>query len=82
MNKTEIFKEIRKIIYYRYVFRKINENDIKITDSLDTLLIDSLDILFLLLDIEEKFNMTISDDILISIKTIEEIVDYIHRSLN
>jgi len=55
------------------------------TVKMDTVLseigIDSLDVLDLVVDAEEKFNIKIEDEELIRLKTIEDIVDLINKKL-
>ncbi len=56
----------------------IDENDIELTSSLkEDLDIDSIDAVELSLDLEEKFDVELSDEELAALKTVEDIVNLI-----
>jgi acyl carrier protein len=56
----------------------IDENDIELTSSLkEDLDIDSIDAVELSLDLEEKFDVELTDEELAALKTVEDIVKLI-----
>ncbi len=78
MNKEEIFEELKKIIVEQL---GVNEENITMQASfIDDLSADSLDIVELVMNIEEKFDLEIPDSEAEKIATVEDVVEYILNS--
>ena len=78
MNKEEIFEELKKIIVEQL---GVNEENITMQASfIDDLSADSLDIVELVMNIEEKFDLEIPDSEADMIATVEDVVEYILNS--
>lgn len=75
MNKEEIFEELKKIIVEQL---GVNEENVTMQASfIDDLSADSLDIVELVMNIEEKFDLEIPDSEAEKIATVEDVVEYI-----
>lgn len=75
MNQDEIFQEVKEIIVNQL---QIDESEIKLdTNFQNDLGADSLDLVELIMALEEKFDMKISDEEAESIITVDGAVDYI-----
>ncbi len=68
MNNEKILKEIQKFL---------KDNTITPSKNLRDLGIDSLDLLDLILEVEEKFNIKIEDEELLEMETIQNVIDVI-----
>lgn len=80
MNKEEIFEELKKIIVEQL---GVNEENVTMQASfIDDLSADSLDIVELVMNIEEKFDLEIPDSEAEKIATVEDVVEYILNSKN
>lgn len=78
MNKEEIFEELKKIIVEQL---GVNEENVTMQASfIDDLSADSLDIVELVMNIEEKFDLEIPDSEAEKIATVEDVVEYILNS--
>ncbi len=78
MNKEEIFEELKKIIVEQL---GVNEANVTMQASfIDDLSADSLDIVELVMNIEEKFDLEIPDSEAEKIATVEDVVEYILNS--
>ena len=78
MNKEEIFEELKKIIVEQL---GVNEENITMQASfIDDISADSLDIVELVMNIEEKFDLEIPDSEAEKIATVEDVVEYILNS--
>ena len=78
MNKEEIFEELKKIIVEQL---GVNEENVTMQASfIDDLSADSLDIVELVMNIEEKFDLKIPDSEAEKIATVEDVVEYILNS--
>ena len=78
MNKEEIFEELKKIIVEQL---GVNEENVTMQASfIDDLSADSLDIVELVMNIEEKFDLEIPDSEAEKIPTVEDVVEYILNS--
>ena len=79
VNKEEIFPKIVPIIAEQL---KIKPEEIK-PDSkfIDDLGADSLDAVEIVMGIEERFNVEISDEEIDKIKIVKDIVDYLARKI-
>lgn len=74
-----MFEEIRKIIIDHLSID--DESIIKPdTDLVDDLNADSLDAVEIIMDIEDAFDITISDEDANSIRTIQDIINYIEEN--
>lgn len=75
-----IFKRIKEIIVEEL---GANEEDIKLeTNIADDLGADSLDAIELIMSIEEEYDIMISDDDAMTVKTVGELVKLIETELN
>lgn len=75
-----IFKRIKEIIVEEL---GANEEDIKLeTNIADDLGADSLDAIELIMSIEEEYDIMISDDDAMTVKTVGELVNLIETELN
>ena len=70
--KNLIFEEIKK-------YTKKNFNEKSLIKDLE---IDSLDLLMLVTDLEKKFNLHISDQELMEIKLVDDIINIINNKEN
>ena len=78
MNKEEIYEELKKIIVEQL---GVNEENVTMQASfIDDLSADSLDIVELVMNIEEKFDLEIPDSEAEKIATVEDVVEYILNS--
>lgn len=58
----------------------VEEDNIKLTDKVvDDLQLDSLDLLEVVMVLEEDFNIAIDDEIVESIKTVQDVVDVVRN---
>ena len=75
MNKEEIFEKLKKIIVEQL---GVNEENVKEEATfVDDLSADSLDIVELVMNIEEEFEMEIPDGDADKIVTVGDVVEYI-----
>jgi acyl carrier protein len=74
-NRDEVFDQVKEILVERL---DIDEDDIKLEAHLrDDLKADSLDLVELIMDLEERFGVKISDEEAQGIGTVGEAVDFI-----
>jgi acyl carrier protein len=74
-NRDEVFDQVKEILVDRL---DIDEDDITIEAHLrDDLKADSLDLVELIMDLEERFGVKISDEEAQGIGTVGEAVDFI-----
>ncbi len=73
--ETKIFEEIKKLIKERF------SKDVELDTVLNETGIDSLSLLDLVVDTEKEYNITITDEELISMKTVQDIVDAISKKV-
>lgn len=72
------FEEIAEIIADQL---KIDVDKIKPESKLiDDLKADSLDIVELVMELEQRFNLEIPDDVMPTIVTVKDVVDYIEKN--
>lgn len=76
MNKIE--QEIKEIIVES--IDKLVLDRIKLTDTLEDLGADSLDSVEIIMSLEEKYNIKVSEDVFSDIHTVQDIVDYIKKT--
>lgn len=60
----------------------VDVDDIKLTDTLDDLEIDSLDKVMIILEFEKKYGKSIPDDDAYKLNTIQDIIDYVNNHLS
>ena len=78
MNKIE--QEVKEIIVES--IDKLVLDRIKLTDTLEDLGADSLDSVEIIMSLEEKYNIKVSEDVFSDIHTVQDIVDYIKKETN
>ncbi len=75
-----VFEKIRKILADQL---EIEENKITLDSNLvDDLNADSLDIVELIMDVEQEYDITIPDEDLPAVVTVKDIVSYIESQVN
>ena len=75
MNNEEIFEKLKEIIVNQL---GVDEEQVKLKSTfVDDLSADSLDIVELVMNIEEEFDMEIPDEAAEKIVTVEDVVKYI-----
>tara|TARA_R100000951_G_scaffold104895_1_gene98356 strand:+ start:238 stop:471 length:234 start_codon:yes stop_codon:yes gene_type:complete len=77
MTKHE--KEVKDILVES--INKLEFDAIKLTDTLEDLGADSLDSVEIIMSLEEKYNIKISEDVFADIHTVQDIVDYINKTV-
>ena len=78
MNKEEIFEKIKEIIVNQL---GVEAEQVKMKSTfVDDLSADSLDIVELVMNIEEEFEMEIPDEAAEKIVTVEDVVNYIEEN--
>ena len=75
MNKIE--QEIKEIIVES--IDKLVLDRIKLTDTLEDLGADSLDSVEIIMSLEEKYDIKVSEDVFSDIHTVQDIVEYITK---
>jgi len=78
MTKHE--KEVKDLLVES--INKLEFDAIKLTSTLEDLGADSLDSVEIIMSLEEKYNITISEDVFADIHTVQDIVDYIKGQTN
>ncbi len=75
MSKEEIFNTVKEVIVQEI---NVDESKVTLDASLESdLQADSLDALEVVMSLQEKFDMEISDESAMNFKTVQDIVDYI-----
>ena len=75
-----IFDEVKEILADQL---DINTDDIEITSSLaDDLGADSLDAIDIVMSVEDQYSIEVPDEIIKSIKTVEDIVSFIESNID
>ena len=78
MNKDEIFEKLKEIIIDQL---GVEEEQVTLKSTfVDDLSADSLDIVELVMNIEEEFDMEIPDEAAEKIVTVEDVVKYIEEN--
>ena len=78
MNKEEIFEKLKEIIVNQL---GLEAEQVKMKSTfVDDLSADSLDIVELVMNIEEEFEMEIPDEAAEKIVTVEDVVNYIEEN--
>tara|TARA_R110000744_G_scaffold309203_2_gene417139 strand:- start:1042 stop:1278 length:237 start_codon:yes stop_codon:yes gene_type:complete len=75
MTKHE--KEVKEILVES--IQKLELDAIKLTDTLEDLGADSLDSVEIIMSLEEKYNIKVSEDVFSDIHTVQDIIDHINR---
>jgi len=78
MTKHE--KEVKDLLVES--INKLEFDAIKLTDTLEDLGADSLDSVEIIMSLEEKYNIKISEDVFADIHTVQDIVNYIKGQTN
>lgn len=65
----------------KIISSKVDITNVKESDSLSSLGLDSLDLVEIMLQIEETFNVEFSSDEIASLKTIEDVLKIINAKL-
>ena len=77
MDRNAIFDKVKE-----YILMQLPVDGGKVTDSarmVEDLGADSANLMMLIMDLETEFNLTVEDEVLGSIKTVGDIVDYIAK---
>lgn len=77
MDRNAIFGKVKE-----YILQQLPVDEGKIVDSarmIEDLGADSANLMMLIMDLETEFNMTVEDEVLGTIKTVGDIVDYIQK---
>ena len=77
MDRNAIFAKVKE-----YILQQLPVEEGKIVDSarmIEDLGADSANLMMLIMDLETEFNMTVEDEVLGTIKTVGDIVDYIQK---
>ena len=77
MTKHE--KEVKDLLVES--INKLEFDAIKLTDTLEDLGADSLDSVEIIMSLEEKYNIKISENVFADIHTVQDIVDYINDTV-
>ena len=77
MTKHE--KEVKDLLVKS--INKLEFDAIKLTDTLEDLGADSLDSVEIIMSLEEKYNIKISEDVFADIHTVQDIVNYINDTV-
>ena len=72
-------KEVKDLLVES--INKLEFDAIKLTDTLEDLGADSLDSVEIIMSIEEKYNIKISEDVFADIHTVQDIVNYINDTV-
>ena len=73
MNRNEILDKVASIIREQLYYKGALVEE----TSFDDLDADSLDLVEVIMAIEDEFSLTVDDDVVLSIKTIKDVVDYL-----
>ena len=77
MDRNAIFAKVKE-----YILMQLPVDDAKVVETanmIDDLGADSANLMMLIMDLENEFNMTVEDEALGTIKTVGDIVDYIQK---
>ena len=74
MTKTELTQMLQKHL-------KVDLENVSLTTSIRDLNIDSLDFMEILMDVEEEYGVTFSNDELLSMKTLEDLYNVLSRKI-
>ena len=77
MDRNAIFDKVKE-----YILMQLPVDGSKVTDAarmVEDLGADSANLMMLIMDLETEFNLTVEDEVLGTIKTVGDIVDYIEK---
>ena len=77
MDRKTIFDKVKK-----YILMQLPIDDSRVVESarmVEDLGADSANLMMLIMDLETEFNLTVEDEVLGTIKTVGDIVDYIQK---
>ena len=77
MDRNAIFGKVKD-----YILQQLPVDEGKIVDSarmIEDLGADSANLMMLIMELETEFNLTVEDEVLGTIKTVGDIVDYIQK---
>ena len=77
MDRNAIFDKVKE-----YILMQLPIDGGKVVDSarmVEDLGADSANLMMLIMDLETEFNLTVEDEVLGTIKTVGDIVDYIQK---
>jgi acyl carrier protein len=77
MERNAIFDKVKK-----YILMQLPIDDSRVVESarmVEDLGADSANLMMLIMDLENEFNLTVEDEALGTIKTVGDIVDYIQK---
>ena len=77
MDRNAIFDKVKE-----YILMQLPVDGDKVVDSarmVEDLGADSANLMMLIMDLETEFNLTVEDEVLGTIKTVGDIVDYIQK---
>ncbi len=77
MDRKTVFDKVKK-----YILMQLPIDDSRVVESarmVEDLGADSANLMMLIMDLENEFNLTVEDEALGSIKTVGDIVDYIQK---
>jgi len=77
MDRNAIFDKVKE-----YILMQLPVDGGKVVDSarmVEDLGADSANLMMLIMDLETEFNLTVEDEVLGTIKTVGDIVDYIQK---
>ena len=79
MDRNAIFGKVKE-----YILQQLTIGEDKIVDSarmIEDLGADSANLMMLIMDLETEFNLMVEDEVLGTIKTVGDIVDYIEKKV-
>ena len=80
MQKDVVFEKLATIIS---TMTKVKKEEITLDSDFELdLNLDSLDIVEIVMAIEDEFNITISDDDVLKLKTVKDAVEYIQNKIS
>ena len=77
MDRNAIFNKVKE-----YILMQLPIDESRVVESariVEDLCADSANLMMLIMDLENEFNMTVEDEALGTIKTVGDIVDYIEK---
>lgn len=77
MDRNQIFETVK-----RYILDQLPVSADRVTESaaiVDDLGADSANLMMLVMDLEAEFNMTVEDEMISTIRTVGDVVDYIAK---
>lgn len=77
MERTKAFETVKK-----YILAQLPISEDRVVESaalIDDLGADSANLMMLVMDLEAEFNMTVDDEMISTIRTVGDIVDYIEK---